>query len=155
MTASLRRRTLIRFGAAIVVVVAALGYLAWTGVEQSKSYYVTIRELQTMEGRYEKRLRVAGVVVPGSIRRQGTHLDFVLQEEENRLRVTYDGADAPPDTFKDESQALADGSYGRDGVFHAKQLQAKCASKYAPQQKGTPAPAKVAAQQSPRSGVSR
>jgi cytochrome c-type biogenesis protein CcmE len=28
---------------------------------------------------------------------------------------------------------LADGSFGRDGVFHAKQLQAKCASKYAPQ----------------------
>jgi cytochrome c-type biogenesis protein CcmE len=27
---------------------------------------------------------------------------------------------------------LADGSFGRDGVFHAKQLQAKCASKYAP-----------------------
>jgi cytochrome c-type biogenesis protein CcmE len=38
---------------------------------------------------------------------------------------------------KDNSQALADGSFGHDGVFHAKQLQAKCASKYAPQQKGT------------------
>ena len=48
-------------------------------------------------------------------------------------------SEAPPDTFKDNSQALADGSFGRDGVFHAKQLQAKCASKYAPQQPGTPA----------------
>jgi cytochrome c-type biogenesis protein CcmE len=27
---------------------------------------------------------------------------------------------------------LAIGTYGRDGVFHATQLQAKCASKYAP-----------------------
>ena len=34
--------------------------------------------------------------------------------------------------------ALADGSFGRDGVFHAKALQAKCASKYAPQQPGAP-----------------
>jgi cytochrome c-type biogenesis protein CcmE len=34
---------------------------------------------------------------------------------------------------------LADGNFGRDGVFHAKQLQAKCASKYAPQQAGQPA----------------
>jgi len=34
---------------------------------------------------------------------------------------------------------LADGSFGRDGVFHAKQLQAKCASKYAPQPGATPA----------------
>jgi cytochrome c-type biogenesis protein CcmE len=50
----------------------------------------------------------------------------------------YSGTEAPPDTFKDSSQALADGSFGRDGVFHAKQLQAKCASKYAPQQPGTP-----------------
>jgi cytochrome c-type biogenesis protein CcmE len=31
---------------------------------------------------------------------------------------------------------LADGSFGRDGVFHAKQLQAKCASKYAPAKPG-------------------
>jgi hypothetical protein len=30
--------------------------------------------------------------------------------------------------------ALTDGSFGRDGVFHAKQLQAKRASKYAPLQ---------------------
>jgi len=37
-----------------------------------------------------------------------------------------------------QAKALADGSFGRDGVFHAKQLQAKCASKYAPQQPGTP-----------------
>ncbi|MGA7908651.1 MAG: cytochrome c maturation protein CcmE, partial [Candidatus Sulfotelmatobacter sp.] len=39
----------------------------------------------------------------------------------------------------DDSQALADGSFGHDGVFHAKALQAKCASKYAPQQNGAPA----------------
>jgi cytochrome c-type biogenesis protein CcmE len=52
--------------------------------------------------------------------------------------VIYNGTEAPPDTFKDSSQALADGSFGRDGVFHAKQLQAKCASKYAPQQPAAP-----------------
>jgi cytochrome c-type biogenesis protein CcmE len=46
--------------------------------------------------------------------------------------VTYKGSEPPPDTFKDNSQALAEGSYGRDGVFHASVLQAKCASKYAP-----------------------
>ena len=55
------------------------------------------------------------------------------------LPVVYSGTEAPPDTFKDNSQALAEGSFGRDGVFHAKQLQAKCASKYAPQQPGDPA----------------
>ena len=48
------------------------------------------------------------------------------------LRVVYTGSGPPPDTFKDDSQALAVGTYGHDGVFHATQLQAKCASKYAP-----------------------
>ena len=135
-----RKRTLMRFGAATVIIVAALGYLAWTGVEQSKSYYVTIKELQNLDGRYTKRLRVAGNVVPGSIRRQGTHVEFTLKENANLLNVAYTGTEAPPDTFKDDAQALAEGTYGRDGVFHANQLQAKCASKYAPKQNGTETP---------------
>lgn len=156
MIVSDRRRTLLRFGAAIVVVVAALGYLAWTGVEKSKSYYVTIKELQTLDGRYDKRLRVAGTAVPGSIRRQGTHVEFTLKENDNLLNVAYSGTEAPPDTFKDESQAMAEGTYGHDGVFHAKQLQAKCASKYAPKQDGPPAGGKLAQQNAaPRSEVSR
>ena len=46
--------------------------------------------------------------------------------------MTYKGTEPPPDTFKDDAQALALGTYGRDGVFHANGLQAKCASKYAP-----------------------
>jgi cytochrome c-type biogenesis protein CcmE len=52
--------------------------------------------------------------------------------------VVYTGTEAPPDTFKDNAQALAEGNYGHDGVFHAKQIQAKCASKYGPAQPGQP-----------------
>ncbi len=44
-----------------------------------------------------------------------------------------------PDTFKDNSQALAIGDMGKDGVFRANQLQAKCASKYVAQQDGAAA----------------
>ena len=88
---------------------------------------------------YAKRLRVAGNVQPGSIKRTGTRVEFLLVEQDQTLQVVYTGTEAPPDTFKDSSQALAEGSFGRDGVFHAKQLQAKCASKYAPQQPGAPA----------------
>src|SRR6266567_5713872 len=124
----------LKFGAVSVVILLSLGYLAYTGVQDSKSYYVTIKELQGLgDEAYSKRLRVAGNVVPGSIKRSGTRVDFMLKEQDLTLAVSYTGTEAPPDTFKDDSQALADGSYGRDGVFHAKQLQAKCASKYAPQ----------------------
>lgn len=130
----------LRFGIAIGVIVVSLGYLAWTGVQESKSYYVTIKELQEMDSsRYSKRLRVAGNVVPGTIKRAGTRVEFRLKENDLTLPVIYVGTEAPPDTFKDDSQALAEGQFGRDGVFHAKQLQAKCASKYAPKQEGQPA----------------
>jgi cytochrome c-type biogenesis protein CcmE len=135
------RLTYIRFGVAIAVVVVSLGYLAFTGVQQSKSYYVTIKELREMnDSRYAKRLRVAGNVVPGTIKRHGSRVEFALKENELTLPVVYNGTEAPPDTFKDDSQAMAEGRFGRDGVFHANQLQAKCASKYAPapDQPGTP-----------------
>jgi len=131
----------LKFGSAISVILIALAFLAYTGVQESKSYYVTIKELRGLgDGAYSKHLRVAGNVQPGSIRRSGTRVEFVLVENNQTLPVIYNGTEAPPDTFKDSSQALADGSFGRDGVFHAKQLQAKCASKYAPQQPGTNSP---------------
>src|SRR5882762_4370282 len=130
----------LKFGCVTVLILVSLGYLAYTGVQDSKSYYVTIKELNGMgNDAYSKRLRVAGNVVPGSIKRSGTHVDFVLKENDLTLPVSYTGTEAPPDTFKDDSQALADGSFGRDRVFHAKQLQAKCASKYAPKPGATPA----------------
>jgi cytochrome c-type biogenesis protein CcmE len=132
----------LRFGSAIAVIVVALGYLAYTGVQQSKSYYVTISELHTMgDSAYSKSLRVAGNVVPGSIKRQGSRVEFKLQEQSQVLPVVYMGSEAPPDTFKDDAQAMAAGSFGRDGVFHAKELQAKCASKYAPKQQEQARPA--------------
>ncbi len=130
----------LKFGGATALIMLLLGYLAYSGVQDSKSYYVTIKELHKMgDGAYSKRLRVAGNVQPGSIKRAGTHVQFVLVEEDQTLHVDYTGTEAPPDTFKDDSQALADGRFDRDGVFRAKALQAKCASKYAPQQPGTPA----------------
>ena len=129
----------LKFGSAIGVIVIALAFLAYTGVQESKSYYVTIKELRELgDEAYSRHLRVAGNVKPGSVQRSGTRVEFVLIENDQTLPVSYTGTEAPPDTFKDSSQALADGSFGRDGVFHAKQLQAKCASKYAPQQPGAP-----------------
>src|SRR3954467_2269710 len=134
------RRTHLRIALAIVIIVLSLGYLAYTGVEESKSYYVTISELHKDAAQgdkvYSKRLRVAGNVVPGSIKRQGSRVEFALKENDQLLTVVYHGSEAPPDTFKDDAQALAQASVGRHGVFQAKHLQAKCASKYAPQKQG-------------------
>ena len=129
------RSQTLRISAAVAVVLGTILYLAVSGVQANKSYYVTISELQGMGNQaYTRHLRVAGNVAPGSIERTGTHAQFVLLEQGRRLPVQYQGTEPPPDTFKDNAQALAIGTYGRDGVFHATELQAKCASKYAPAQ---------------------
>jgi cytochrome c-type biogenesis protein CcmE len=120
---------------ASVVILATVAYLAFAAIGDTKSYYVTISELQGLGNKaYTRHLRVAGNVAPGTIHRVGTNATFSLMEQGKLLRVNYQGSEPPPDTFKDDAQALAVGTYGHDGVFHATQLQAKCASKYAPAQ---------------------
>lgn len=132
--------------AAAVVILATVGYLTFTGVQETKQYYVTIAELNTMGNKaYTRHLRVAGNVAPGSIHRSGTNATFQLLEQGKMLQVSYQGMEPPPDTFKDDAQALAVGMYGHDGVFHATMLQAKCASKYAPAAPGTTPGTKPAA----------
>lgn len=128
-----RNAQTIRVIIASAVILGTITFLAITGAESDKSYYVTIREMQTMGNKaYTRHLRVAGNVEPKSIEQRGTNAHFVLVEQGQRLNVEYVGTEPPPDTFKDNAQALAMGTLGRDGVFHATQLQAKCASKYAP-----------------------
>ena len=136
----------VKIGIAVAVILGTIGWLAFTGYGANKSYYVTIAELGGMGDKaYHNNLRVEGFVQPGSIEQSGTHVTFVLNEFESHspkakagklLKVEYKGSEPPPDTFKDNSQALAEGTFGRDGVFHANILQAKCASKYAPAQPG-------------------
>jgi cytochrome c-type biogenesis protein CcmE len=149
----------VRIGIATAIILGTVAWLAFTGYGANKSYYVTIAELGGMGDKaYKSQLRVEGFVVPGSIEQNGTHVNFVLNEFESHspkataghlLKVSYKGTEPPPDTFKDDSQALAEGSYGRDGVFHAAVLQAKCASKYAPA-----GPNQPAARPAPKSNAS-
>jgi cytochrome c-type biogenesis protein CcmE len=150
-----------KFAALVVVIVGTLIWLATAGIKDNQTYYKTIAELNKMgDQAYSKRLRVGGDISPGSIVRTASTVQFVLVQEtpptllapgkgptaraiKLNLHVVYDGSDPLPDTFRDGSQALADGKMGRDGVFHANKVQAKCASKYEAKPGGRPAPAPV------------
>lgn len=155
----------VKIGIAVGIILATIGWLAFTGYGAGKSYYVTVAELGKMGDKaYKSNLRVEGFVLPGSIQQDGPHVTFVLNEFEShspkaaegrKLTVIYKGSEPPPDTFKDDAQALAMGTIGHDGVFHATALQAKCASKYAPAPNGKPgmAPAQPAPA-NPRASVS-
>jgi hypothetical protein len=75
----------IKILAAAVVILATVSWLAYTGVRDTKSYYVTINELNSMGNKaYSRNLRVAGNVAPGSIQRAGTNAQFMLLELSHR-----------------------------------------------------------------------
>jgi cytochrome c-type biogenesis protein CcmE len=120
-----------KFGILITAVVAALVVLALGGIDQTKTYYHTVKELNTMgEQAKAKKLRVSGNVAANSIARDGRTVKFTLVEEGVTLPVEYAGMDPLPDTFKDGAQALAVGRLDSNGTFHATEISAKCASKY-------------------------
>jgi cytochrome c-type biogenesis protein CcmE len=138
----------LKIGAGVVIIVGTIVGLAFTGVRENRSYYLKIGEVLQPESQggmgdkiHHSQLRVEGYVVPGSIQQNGTHVAFTMNEFESHspnaakgrtIQVDYKGSEPPPDTFKDDSLALAIGTYGYDGRVHASALQAKCASKYAP-----------------------
>ncbi len=124
-------KTYAKFGALMVLIVGSLIWLAAGGVQETKTYYKTIPELQQMGKTAQgKRVRIGGDVQPGSILKRGTDVTFMLHQGPQTLNVSYTGSDPLPDTFRDNAQALADGRLGPDGVFEASKIQAKCASKY-------------------------
>jgi len=124
-------KTYVKFTVLVVAILGVLALLATSGINETKTYYKEISELNKMGHSADgKRLRVGGNVEAGSIARMGREVSFVLTQNNLKLKVVYNGMDPLPDTFKDGAQALADGRLGSDGVFQASRIQAKCASKY-------------------------
>lgn len=123
-----------------LIIVGVVVWLAASGIRETQTYYFTIAELRVQD-RVPERLRVAGDVVAGSIRRESGKVHFRLEQSEEQLAVVYLGTEPLPDTFVDGAQAIVTGSLGPDYLFQAHKVQAKCASKYEAQPPG-PAPAK-------------
>jgi cytochrome c-type biogenesis protein CcmE len=116
-------------GAAVIV--AALSWLIFVSSQESKTYYITVDEFDSMAGRLQgKTVKVAGDVLAGSIDRAKPQMEFVIGSSRKQIRVRYIGKDVIPDTFKDGSQALVEGNIAGDGTFQARHIEAKCASKY-------------------------
>lgn len=132
-----------KFAILMVVILGSLLWVALANVNGAKTYYVSIPELRQLGGEaLSKRVRVGGDVQAHSIVREGSLVKFNLVAsatlpgakagDTTILPVVYEGRDPLPDTFKDGAQALAGGKLDSTGVFHAQEVQAKCASKYAP-----------------------
>lgn len=133
------RKVTWKFGLLIAIMLAAIAWLAFTAVRDTKAYFVTVTELEQMPAAqaHSVNLRVSGDVVPGSIRknimRQGImETTFKISQGGHVLPVAYVGTDPLPDTFVNNAQAVASGRWLPDGTFRASGVQAKCASKYEP-----------------------
>jgi len=120
-----------KFIIGIAIVLAAIAWLAFTGFEDSKSYYRTVREVQARGvDLADQRIKVGGAVEEGSIEWDGNEMHFRLVQDPDVLPVVYRGKDPVPDTFKENGQAVVEGRILEDGTFEAVKIQAKCASKY-------------------------
>lgn len=119
-----------------LVIVAGVTGLIVTGVQETGVYFLTPTELMNRTdadpGFHDVGIKVGAKVVPGSVRRDASArtIDFRVTDGTREFPVTYTGL--VPDTFTDASniEVIVAGKYGRDGVFHATEVLAKCGSRY-------------------------
>ncbi len=127
-----RHRRPLVFASGAVLIGCALAYLVYGGIQQGATYWVTVGELQQRAATLPARVRLGGTVSAGSVRWDASHrhLRFAITDGTRTLPVAYSGV--VPDIFSEGRQVVVEGSVGRDGVFGATTLLAKCPTKYNP-----------------------
>jgi cytochrome c-type biogenesis protein CcmE len=126
-----RNRTNTRFFAAGGVLVVAIAFLIFNGMQGTSAFYMTVDELQksaaTVDG---KQIRVGGDVVEGTIERGaiGEEIRFVITDGVSTVPIVYSGP--APDIFSDHAEVIATGTMADDGTFHATELLTKCPSRF-------------------------
>jgi cytochrome c-type biogenesis protein CcmE len=110
-----------------LLVAACVGYLIYTASGGSAEYYLTVGELRAHTD--SANVRVAGVVQDDVQKSDGgLHVTFTEKDATASVPVDYTGT--LPDIFKPGITVVVDGRLGKDGVFHARTLLAKCPSRF-------------------------
>lgn len=125
------------------MVLGTAAYLMASSIKESGVYYFTPNELaaklKSDTTFYETGIKVGGRVVRGSIQRAPSGKDVSFQITDSARAVVYpvEYHGIIPDTFTDDVDVMVEGRLGRNNVFHATTLLAKCASRYekAPERK--------------------
>ena len=121
------RNTTLKWGAVMLVVAACVGYLIYSASGGSSEYYLTVAELRAHPQSGD--VRVAGVVQGDVVRTDGG-LRVRFTEKDSTASVLVDYQGPLPDIFQPGITVVAEGRLGADGVFHARDVLAKCPSRF-------------------------
>ena len=113
--------------------VAALGIaaaLVLTAFNKNLVFFFTPSQVAAHEAPVGRTFRIGGMVVPGSLKREGVEVHFVVTDTAKSMNVVYRGQ--LPDLFKEGKGVVAQGQLGPDGVFTAREVLAKHDENYMP-----------------------
>ena len=117
----------IAFGLAAIGVATAL---VLTAFNKNLVFFFTPSQVAANEAPVGRTFRIGGMVVPGSLKREGVDVRFEVTDTAKTMPVVYRGQ--LPDLFKEGKGVVAQGSLGPDGVFTAREVLAKHDENYMP-----------------------
>lgn len=123
MTPRRKRMLMVLGGVCGVAVAAALGLMAF---QDNILYYYSPSQIASGEVRLdERRIRVGGLVVEDSIRRESGELGvmFEVTDQQESVTVAYDGI--LPNLFREGQGVIAHGRFNEEGTFVADEILAK------------------------------
>lgn len=126
-----RRQRLVLVGLVVVGVGLATAF-ALRAFQENLAYFYSPTELANGEAPTDRKIRVGGLVTPGSVARETGSMEvrFVLTDTANSVPVVYSGI--LPDLFREGQGIIATGQPGPDGEFHADEVLAKHDENYMP-----------------------
>lgn len=134
-----RRATL---AVAVVIILAAFGFLLYGGIDKNVVFFLTPQELLARgTAAYDVPVRLGGLVAPGSVKWDADKLDlrFVVMDSGGQS-VNVHSTGAPPQMFRDGMGVVVEGRYNRNGVFESTNLMVKHSNEYRkPEHGGRPA----------------
>jgi cytochrome c-type biogenesis protein CcmE len=113
-----------------IVALAIATALVLTAFEKNLVFFFTPTQVAANEAPVGKTFRIGGMVVMGSVKRDGVDVSFTVTDTAKTIPVVYRGP--LPDLFREGKGVVAQGTLGGDGVFHAREVLAKHDENYMP-----------------------
>ena len=119
----------------LAVIGAGLGWIGAKALSGNLVYYKTPSEILGQgDSVVGQRIRLGGFVEPGSVRRAGSAIRFVVSDGTTRMTVVDTGG--VPSLFRAGQGVVVEGDYGADGAFHADTVLVKHNGVYTPPRPG-------------------